>query len=128
MIPYWYYLIGFIPIVILVFPNKRKVRVILAIISGLGLLYIWSGMSKVQAIERDFVRWSIRDLATRVQKGQTNAVCSALAAYGTTYDIGPFDGFAFRKFMQEQLTTTEEQHPNQASQAIGAPGAPQPER
>ena len=65
MIPYWYYLIGLVPILALDIPNSRKIRLTLAVVGMVGLLFIWSGISKGQAFERDFVRWSIRDLANR---------------------------------------------------------------
>jgi hypothetical protein len=104
MIPYWYYLVGLVPILVLMIPNERRVRVLIGAISIVLLFWFWGGFSKSQAVERDFVDLTLHDLGKRIQNGEQNTVCAALTAYARQTNQQSFSGFDFHNFMQERLS------------------------
>jgi hypothetical protein len=124
MIPYWHYLVGLIPILVLMVPNERKLRVFLGAIAIVILFWFWGGMSKGQAVERDFVRWTLDDFAKRIEAGERDAVCKAITQYTRTHTNQPFDGFKFSTSMSEQLKerSTSEQTDGEAT-SESAPSA-----
>ena len=125
MIIRWPYLIGLIPLLLLIIPNRRSVRISIALLSAAILLYIWSGMAKAQQIEKDFIGWTLRDLAMRIEQGQATEVCAALTLYAKTQREAPFDGFKFRIFMQnhfdpKNINQSEQGGPAYPPQGVGS--------
>ena len=121
----WHYLFGFIPLLLLIFPNKRSTRAQIAVIAGALLLYIWSGLSKGQKIEKDFTGWTLQNMAERIEKGQSNEVWAALSLYTKTHSVFQYDGYKFRMFMQDHMdpinNPSEQGGPGYPPQGVGSP-------
>ena len=121
----WHYLIGFIPLLLLIFPAKRSTRAYIAVISAAVLLYIWSGMSKTQKIESDFTGWTLHNMAERIEQGQSNEVWAALSLYTKTHRAFQYDGFKFRIFMHDHMAPinnpSEQAGPGYPPQGVGSP-------
>ncbi len=104
MIPYWHYLVGLIPIIVLMVPHERRSRILLGTTSLVVLLWFWGGVSKGQAVERDFVRWTLQEMGDRIAAGERDAVCDVLTEYTRKAANQPFNGFEFRRFVDEGLS------------------------
>ena len=119
MIPYWYFLIGLLPIIVIMIPNNRKHRIFLGCVIILVFFIFWGGISKQQAIEREFVQWTLEDLAKRSKNGQNNAVCSAICIYIQKTDRKkPFNGFEFRDSIKSHIEKQENTNPNKSLHLI----------
>ena len=97
----------------------------MAIISTAGLLFIWSGLSKTQKIEKDFTGWTLQNMAERIEQGQSNEVWAALSLYTKTHRVFQYDGYKFRNFMQDQMNPknnpSEQSVPGYPPQGVGSP-------
>ena len=122
---HWHYLIGFIPLLLLIIPNKRSARVYIALISTAVLLYIWSGMSKTQNIEKDLTGRTLQNMAELIEQGQSNEVWAALSLYTKTHSVFQYDGYNFRMFMQDHMdpinNPSEQGGPGYPPQGVGSP-------
>jgi len=103
MIIRWPYLIGLIPLLLLIIPNRRSTRICIALLSAAVLVYIWSGMAKAQQVDNEFVGRTLQNMATLIDQGQPDKACVALTLYTKAHTAFQFDGFKFHIFMQNQL-------------------------
>ena len=67
MIPHWYYLVGLIPLLMLIIPRRRSIRLVIVVVSVLVLFYIWNGVSRAQTIEKEIGQQKIQELTKVLQ-------------------------------------------------------------
>ncbi|MGI6599200.1 MAG: hypothetical protein ACOX3F_05785 [Kiritimatiellia bacterium] len=84
-------------------------------------------MAKAQQVEKDFIGWTLRDLAVRIEQGQATEACAALTLYVKTQREAPFDGFKFRIFMQNHFDPKNKNQSEQGGAGYAAQGAASPD-
>jgi hypothetical protein len=107
MIPKLVYLVGLLPILVLIVPNSRKLRLHLAVVTIILLWWFWSGVSHVQALEDDDMRMTVEDFADRIATGEQDAVCDAIITYARLHGNKPFNGMLFVQHMERELKEPE---------------------
>lgn len=101
------YLVVCIPIIVLMIPNDRQVRVFLGIVLAIALFIFWVNFTKPMDTREIVARATIADLGERVQKGESNLVCEALQAYHAAFQRGydkPED-LDWQQFLDKHLKT-----------------------
>ena len=96
MLPEWPYLVGFIPIVVMMVVKNHRARVGTGLVSLVFLLWFWGGFSKNKSVENDMIKRTVVTLSEQIQQGNVLAVSNALVMSTTGFAIKPFNGFEWR--------------------------------
>jgi|BioPla2DNA2_1021312.scaffolds.fasta_scaffold16684_5 hypothetical protein len=103
----WRCLIGLMSLLLLIIPNPLSLGISVVLLSALAFSDMWSGMTKVQQVEKDYIGWALLDFAIRSEQERVAEAHTTRARHAMIKADSPFDEFNFYLFVQERVDPRE---------------------